>query len=73
VGLRINNVIDPGDYSRFAEEWDNPGLSKQNYWSYIDARDVGTAYRAALEGTSSGHESASSRRPIPGRSEDCAS
>jgi UDP-glucose 4-epimerase len=56
VGLRINNVIDPDDYSRFADEWDDPGLSKHNYWSYIDARDVGTAYRAALEGTSSGHE-----------------
>jgi nucleoside-diphosphate-sugar epimerase len=27
-----------------------------NFWSYIDARDVGTAYRAALEGTSTGHE-----------------
>jgi nucleoside-diphosphate-sugar epimerase len=56
VGLRINNVIDPDEYGRFKDEWDDPGLSKQNYWSYIDARDVGTAYRAALEGTSSGHE-----------------
>jgi nucleoside-diphosphate-sugar epimerase len=27
-----------------------------NFWSYIDARDVGSAYRAALEGQSSGHE-----------------
>lgn len=56
VGLRINNVIEPDGYSRFAEEWDDPSLSKDNFWSYIDARDVGTAYRAALEGTSSGHE-----------------
>ena len=38
------------------DEWDDPGRSKGNFWSYIDARDVGTAYRAALEGTSSGHE-----------------
>ena len=56
VGLRINNVIPPETYSRFAAEWDDPGLSKANFWSYIDARDVGTAYRAALEGTSTGHE-----------------
>jgi nucleoside-diphosphate-sugar epimerase len=56
VGLRINNVIPPDDYDRFAAEWDDPGLSAGNFWSYIDARDVGTAYRAALEGSSSGHE-----------------
>ena len=56
VGLRINNVIPPDDYDRFQDEWDDPSLSKANFWSYIDARDVGTAYRAALEGTSSGHE-----------------
>src|SRR5215212_3953247 len=56
VGLRINNVIAPDGYGAFAEEWDDPGRSKANFWSYIDARDVGTAYRAALEGTSTGHE-----------------
>jgi len=56
VGLRINNVIPPDGYNRFRDEWDDPGRSKGNFWSYIDARDVGTAYRAALEGTSSGHE-----------------
>ena len=56
VGLRINNVIPPDSYDRFQREWDDPGLSSTNFWSYIDARDVGTAYRAALEGTSSGHE-----------------
>jgi nucleoside-diphosphate-sugar epimerase len=56
VGLRINNVIPPDTYGRFEAEWEDPSLSKGNFWSYIDARDVGTAYRAALEGTSSGHE-----------------
>ena len=56
VGLRINNVISPDTYGRFEAEWDDPSLSKGNFWSYIDARDVGTAYRAALEGTSTGHE-----------------
>ncbi len=56
VGLRINNVIQPDGYDRFADEWKDPGLSWSNFWSYIDARDVGTAYRAALEGTSRGNE-----------------
>jgi nucleoside-diphosphate-sugar epimerase len=56
VGLRINNVIDPDGYERFRDEWADPSLSSVNFWSYIDARDVGTAYRAALEGESSGHE-----------------
>ena len=56
VGLRINNVIPPDSYDRFQAEWVDPGRSQGNFWSYIDARDVGTAYRAALEGTTSGHE-----------------
>lgn len=56
VGLRINNVIPPDDYGRFRAEWDDPARSKGNFWSYIDARDVGTAYRAAVEGDSTGHE-----------------
>ena len=56
VGLRINNVIPPDTYGRFEAEWADPSVSRGNFWSYIDARDVGTAYRAALEGTSTGHE-----------------
>jgi len=56
VGLRINNVIPPDDYDRFRQEWADPGLSMANFWSYIDARDVGTAYLAALQGDSAGHE-----------------
>lgn len=56
VGLRINNVIPPGDYERFRDEWADPSRNMANFWSYIDARDVGTAYRAALEGNSTGHE-----------------
>ncbi|SDD99045.1 NAD-dependent epimerase/dehydratase family protein [Auraticoccus monumenti] len=56
VGLRINNVIPPDEYGKFEAEWADPSISKANFWSYIDARDVGTAYRAALEGTSTGHE-----------------
>ncbi|QGN35002.1 NAD(P)-dependent oxidoreductase [Microlunatus sp. Gsoil 973] len=56
VGLRINNVISPDDYRRFPAEWADPARNMANFWSYIDARDVGTAYLAALEGTSTGHE-----------------
>jgi nucleoside-diphosphate-sugar epimerase len=56
VGLRINNVIPPDAYGAFAQEWEDPSRSMANFWSYIDARDVGTAYLAALEGTSTGHE-----------------
>ncbi len=56
--LRINNVIPPelsvamlGPRRR-----EFPGPGSANFWSYIDARDVGWAFRAALEGTSTGHE-----------------
>lgn len=56
VGLRINNVISPEDYTRFEREWQDPSMSMTNFWSYIDARDVGSAYVAALEGESAGHE-----------------
>src|SRR4051794_19555657 len=56
VGLRINNVTPPEDSARFRAEWEDPSLNQANFWSYIDARDVGTAYLVALEGVSSGHE-----------------
>jgi len=55
-GMRINNVISINDYERFRLEWDDPTMSMGNFWSYIDARDVGTAYRAALEGESRRNE-----------------
>ena len=56
VGLRINNVIPPDRYDILQERRENPGAARANFWSYIDARDVGTAYLAALEGASAGHE-----------------
>ena len=56
VGLRINNVIPPERYDILQARRDDPSTGKGNFWSYIDARDVGTAYRAALEGESTGHE-----------------
>ncbi len=56
VGLRINNVIPPERYDILQARRDDPQSGMANFWSYIDARDVGTAYRAALEGESTGHE-----------------
>ena len=56
VGLRINNVIPPERYDILQGRRDDPRTGMSNFWSYIDARDVGTAYRAALEGESAGHE-----------------
>ena len=55
VGLRINNVIAPDEYSMFEHEWADPSRNSSNFWSYIDARDVGSAFLAALQGGSTGH------------------
>lgn len=58
VSLRINNVIPPEESEAMLgpRRREFPGPGSANYWSYIDARDVGTAFRAALEGKSTGHE-----------------
>jgi nucleoside-diphosphate-sugar epimerase len=56
--LRINNVIPPEKYEAMLgpRRREFPGPGSGNFWSYIDARDVGGAFLAALEGASSGHE-----------------
>jgi UDP-glucose 4-epimerase len=54
--MRINNVIPPERYDILQYRRDNFPEGGGNFWSYIDARDVAGACRAALEGTSSGHE-----------------
>ncbi len=56
--LRINNVIPPEEQDKMLRPRRErfPGPGSANFWSYIDARDVGTAFCAALEGESSGHE-----------------
>lgn len=56
VGLRINNVIPADGYDILQQRRDDPAKGMSNFWSYIDARDVGSAYLAALEGTSEGNE-----------------
>jgi nucleoside-diphosphate-sugar epimerase len=69
--LRINNVILPDHYDILVERRRDPRRGMSNFWSYIDARDVATAFRAALEGNTSSHEvfliaaaDTSSDRPI---------
>lgn len=55
--LRINNVIPPDEYHRLERRRQSyPDEGSGNFWSYIDARDVAGAFRATLEGQSSGHE-----------------
>jgi UDP-glucose 4-epimerase len=54
--LRINNVILPDRYDILAYRRKNFPAGGANFWSYIDARDVAGAFRAALEGESQGHE-----------------
>lgn len=54
--LRINNVILPDRYDILQYRRENFPEGGGNFWSYIDARDVASAFRAALEGESSGHE-----------------
>ena len=39
--LRIGNVIEPDEYSRFPAFLADPASRKRNAWSYIDARDLG--------------------------------
>ena len=47
VSLRIGNVMEPEDYKRFK---DFKAENRKNIlWSYIDARDVGSACRLAIE------------------------
>ena len=54
--LRINNVIMPDGYDVLKFRRDNFPEGGWNFWSYIDARDVASAFRVALEGDSVGHE-----------------
>lgn len=57
VSLRINNVITPDTYHWLQERRDSyPQGGSGNFWSYIDVRDVATAFRAAIEGDTKGHE-----------------
>src|SRR5579871_4919510 len=47
--LRIGNVIEPHEYSRFKQFVADPPSRKRNAWSYIDARDLGEIVRLCIE------------------------
>jgi nucleoside-diphosphate-sugar epimerase len=54
--LRINNVIMPERYDILRYRREHFPEGGVNFWSYIDVRDVASAFRAALEGEIVGHE-----------------
>ena len=56
VGLRISNIMEPEDYALFPTYWDDARLRKWNLWGYVDARDVASAARLALDAEISGSE-----------------
>ena len=57
VSLRINNVITPDTYTWLADRRASyPHGGSSNFWSYIDVRDVATAFRCAIEANTLGHE-----------------
>lgn len=56
VGLRISNIMEPADYARFETWQDDPWVRKWNLWGYVDARDVASACRLAVETPTTGAE-----------------
>ena len=57
VSLRINNVITPETYTWLADRRASyPHGGSGNFWSYIDVRDVATAFRCAIEASTISHE-----------------
>jgi nucleoside-diphosphate-sugar epimerase len=56
LGFRISNIMEPDDYKRFPFWQADPLIRKWNLWGYVDARDVATAVRNALEAELSGAE-----------------
>ncbi|HEY7131690.1 MAG TPA: NAD(P)-dependent oxidoreductase [Candidatus Limnocylindrales bacterium] len=56
VGLRISNIMEPGDYARFPSWQGDATVRKWNLWGYVDARDVATACRLAAEAETTGAE-----------------
>jgi UDP-glucose 4-epimerase len=47
--LRIANVIEPHEYSRFPSFVNDPPSRKRNVWSYVDARDLGQIVHLCLQ------------------------
>jgi nucleoside-diphosphate-sugar epimerase len=49
LGLRISNIMEPGDYDVFPQFWEDAALRRWNLWGYVDVRDVAKAIRLGLE------------------------
>jgi nucleoside-diphosphate-sugar epimerase len=49
IALRFSNIMAPDDYQEFPSVWSEPHARKWNLWGYVDARDVASACRLALE------------------------
>jgi len=47
--LRIGNVIEPDEYKRFREFANNPDSRRRNFFSHIDARDLGQIVDLCIE------------------------
>jgi len=47
--LRIGNVIEPHEYNRFPDFFENPEQRRRNAFCYIDARDLGQIVNLCLE------------------------
>lgn len=54
VGLRISNIMEPGDYAGFGAWQDDPRIRRWNLWGYVDVRDVAHAVERALTAEVSG-------------------
>lgn len=54
--LRIGNVIEPHDYKRFPDFFDNPEQRRRNAFCYIDARDLGQIVDLCLEKDGLGYQ-----------------
>jgi nucleoside-diphosphate-sugar epimerase len=48
VGLRISNIMEPDDYSRFPSWQDDAQVRRWNLWGYVDVRDVAHAVDRSL-------------------------
>lgn len=56
-GLRINNVIEPHEYSEnFPAYMKNPDLRLRNFFAYIDARDLGQMVECCLQKDGLGYQ-----------------
>lgn len=54
--LRIGNVIEPDEYSRFPGFVEHPETRLRNAWCYIDARDLGQIVHLCIEKDGLGYQ-----------------